>query len=108
MANKDTTTDLDAVISALQQDLSSIPADEAFAIIDSWQQQLQGTDLAEGLGELQSALIGGTSSKGVPLSDILTGLGEDTAEAAVNANSDIAVKVQQLAELLSRAGRSLK
>lgn len=107
MTDPDTTTDLDAAISALQQDLATIPADEAFAIIDHWQQQLQG-DLAEDLGELKSALIGGTSSKGVPLSDILTDLGEDTAEAAANANSDVTVKIQQLAELLSRAGRSLK
>ena len=99
---------LNSTIAALQQGLTSIPADQAVAVIESWQQQLQGNDIAEDLGELKAALTAGSSSKGMSVSEILTDLGEDTSEAATSASGDVAAKVKQLGELLSQAGKSLK
>ena len=47
MADMMQTLDLNTTISVLQQDISSISMDEAMALIDSWHQQLQGTDIAQ-------------------------------------------------------------
>jgi len=104
MADSIRTIDIDTTIAALQQGLTSIPVEQAIAVIESWQQQLQGTDLAEDLGELKAALSEGDVSA---ISEILTDLGEDTSEAAAEATGDVAVKVEQLGELLSQAGQSL-
>ncbi len=98
------TIDVDTTIAALQQGLTVIPVEQAIAVIESWQQQLQGTDLAEDLGDLKAALSQGDVSS---ISQILTDLGEDTSEAAAEATGDVAVKVEQLGELLSQAGQSL-
>lgn len=108
MADVAQTANLDATIAALKQGLTAIPADQAIAVIDSWQQQLQGMDLAEDLGELKTALTGGTTSKGMSLAEILADIGEDTTEAAGSATGDVAAKVKQLGELLSQAASSLK
>lgn len=97
---------LNSTISALQQGLASIPADQAIDDSDSWQQQLQGNDIAEDLGELKTALTNGSSSKGMTVAEILTDLGEDTSEAATSADGEVAAKVKQLG-LLSQAGKSL-
>ena len=100
--------DFDTTIAALQQDLTTIPTADAIALIESWQQQLQGNDIAEDLGELKQALISGTSGKGESIGAIMTDLGEDTAELAANASGDVAAKARQLAELLQRTGKSLQ
>ncbi|MER3434452.1 MAG: hypothetical protein C4288_13755 [Leptolyngbya sp. ERB_1_1] len=104
MADSIRAIDVDTTIAALQQGLTSIPVEQAIAVIESWQQQLQGTDLAEDLGDLKAALSEGDVSA---ISEILTDLGEDTSEAAAEATGDVAVKVEQLGELLSQAGQSL-
>lgn len=104
MADSIRTIDVDTTIAALQQGLTSIPVEQAIAVIESWQQQLQGTDLAEDLGDLKAALSKGDASS---ISQILSDLGEDTSEAAADATGDVAVKVEQLGELLTQAGRSL-
>jgi hypothetical protein len=104
MADSIRTIDVDTTIAALQQGLTSIPVEQAIAVIESWQQQLQGTDLAEDLGDLKAALSQGDVSS---ISQILTDLGEDTSEAAADATGDTAVKVEQLGDLLSQAGQSL-
>ncbi|BAU09810.1 hypothetical protein LEP3755_02850 [Leptolyngbya sp. NIES-3755] len=104
MADSVRTIDVDTTIAALQQGLTSIPVEQAIAVIESWQQQLQGTDLAEDLGDLKAALQQGDASM---ISQILIDLGEDTSEAAADATGDVAVKVEQLGELLSQAGESL-
>jgi hypothetical protein len=98
-------SELDATISALQQGLTAIPADQAVAVISSWQQKLQGTDLAEDLGELKTALSNGGT--GASIGQILTDLGEDTTETASGASGEIAQKLQQLGSLLKQAGGSL-
>jgi len=97
--------DLDSTIAALQQGLTSIPPDQALSVIDTWQQRLQGTDLAEDLGQLKDALANGGSSGA--LSSLLSDLGEDTGEVAANVPAEIATKLQQLSQLLQQAGRSL-
>jgi hypothetical protein len=99
--------DIDTTIAALQQGLTAIPTDRAIAVIESWQQQLQGNDLADDLGELKTALTSGTTSKGMSLSEILADIGADTTEAAEGADPSAAAKVKQLGELLSQAASSL-
>ncbi|AHJ29319.1 hypothetical protein PN465_05050 [Nodularia spumigena CS-584] len=105
MADAIQNVDIDSTISALQRDLTSIPTDQAVAIINNWQQELSGTDLAEDLGELKEALLSGDTSS---IAEILVDLGEDTQNAAANATGDVATKVQRLGELLSQAGNSLQ
>jgi hypothetical protein len=100
--------DLDTTIAALQQGLTSIPPEQAVAVIEGWQQQLQGNDLAEDLGELKAALTSGQTSKGMSLAEILTDIGQDTTEASASADPSAAAKVKQLGELLSQAASSLK
>lgn len=97
--------DLDATIAALQQGVTSIPVDEAIAIIETWQSQLQGHDLAEDLGELKAALQSGGSGS---ISDLLIDIGEDTMETSSGAPSDSSSKIQQLGQILYQAGQSIK
>jgi hypothetical protein len=104
MADSTRTIDIDTTIAALQQGLTVIPVNEAIAVIESWRQQLQGTDLAEDLGELKQALEEGDTDL---LSQLLVDIGEDTSESAASATGDTALKVEQLGELLSQAGQSL-
>ena len=104
MADTTRTVDIDSTIAALQQGLTSVPIEQAIAVIESWQQQLQGTDIAEDLGDLKQALQSGDTTA---IAQIMSDLGEDTSESAASATGDIAVKVEQLGELLSQAGQSL-
>jgi hypothetical protein len=99
------TMDLDATIAALQQGVTSIPLDEAVAIIEAWQSQLQGHDLAEDLGELKAALQNGNSGQ---ISELLIDIGEDTSGSSSAAPSDITSKLQQLGQLLYQAGHAIK
>lgn len=92
--------DLDRTISALQEDLTALPMNDAMAIIESWQQQLQGNDIAEDLGELKQAIQSGDTDS---IINILSDLGEDTNAMAAELPGDIADKVQRLGALLSQA-----
>ncbi|MBW4557778.1 MAG: hypothetical protein KME59_17940 [Trichormus sp. ATA11-4-KO1] len=105
MADAIQNVDIDSTISALQGDLMSIPTDQALAVINGWQQQLSGTDIAEDLGELKKAIA---SRDTATISEILVDLGQDTRDASANASGNVATKVQRLGELLSQAGNSLK
>lgn len=104
MADMMQTLDLDTTIAVLQQGVTPISIDEAMAIIDSWHQQLQGTDINQNLNELKQALIGGNT---VAIAKLLVDLGEKTSAAAATANEDVATQVQKLANLLLQAGNSL-
>ncbi|CEJ48064.1 hypothetical protein [Umezakia ovalisporum] len=104
MADAIQNVDIDSTISALQRDLTSIPTDQAIAIINTWQQQLSGTDFAEDLGELKEAILSGDTES---IADILADLGQDTQSAAANATGDVAGKVLQLGETLCQASSSL-
>lgn len=105
MADATQNIDIDSTISALQKDLTSIPSDQVMAIINTWQQQLSGTDLAEDLGELKEAIASGDTAS---IAEILVDLGEDTQNAGANATGDVANKVQRLGDMLAQAGNSLQ
>lgn len=107
MASKKQTADLDKTISILQEDLTSVPAEEAIAIIESWQKQLAGTDIAEELDELKSILADGGDDSEM-LGSLLADLGEDTIAMADSddINEDVATKIEQLGELLSQMSDS--
>ena len=91
MADMTQTVDLDSTIAALQSGITSLPPEAAISTIESWQSQLQGTEIA------------GSSSIGEVLSD----LGAQTSSAAGTATGDAMSKLQQLGQLLSQAGSSL-
>lgn len=106
MADMTQTVDLDSTIAALQSGITSLPPEAAISAIESWQSQLQGTEIAETLGELKMALDGGSSSS-TPISEILSDLGSQTTAAAGTVTGDAMSKLQQLGQLLSQAGSSL-
>jgi hypothetical protein len=101
MVNPIQSVNLETTIAALQQDLSKIQKNDALAIIDAWQQKLEGNDIAEDLGELKQAI---QSRDTAAISRILIDLGEDTRGAAADLPADVAAKVQQLGSLLQQAG----
>ncbi len=105
MADMTQTVDLDSTIAALQSGLTSIPPEAAISNIEAWQQQLQGTKIAETLGELKMALDNGTG--GSSIGQILTDLGSQTAAAAGSASGGQASKLEQLGQLLTQAGSSI-
>ncbi len=107
MADMTQTVDLDSTIAALQSGITSLPPEAAISAIESWQSQLQGTEIAETLGELKMALDGSSTSNS-SISEILSDLGTQTASAGGTASGDAASKLQQLGQLLSQAGSSLK
>ncbi len=105
MADMTQTVDLDSTIAALKSGITSLPPEAAIGAIESWQSELQGTEIAETLGELKMALDGGAGSSS--LGEILSDLGAQTAAAAGTASGDTMSKLQQLSQLLSQAGSSL-
>ncbi|MCY7276080.1 MAG: hypothetical protein LH702_20655 [Phormidesmis sp. CAN_BIN44] len=106
MADMTKTVDLDSTIAALQGGITSLPPEAAVSAIESWQSQLQGTEIAETLGELKMALEGsGTGSSS--LGEILSDLGSQTTTSAGTATGGAMSKLQQLGQLLSKAGSSL-
>ncbi|MCY7273191.1 MAG: hypothetical protein LH702_05465 [Phormidesmis sp. CAN_BIN44] len=106
MADMTKTVDLDSTIAALQGGITSLPPEAAVSAIESWQSQLQGTEIAETLSELKMALEGsGTGSSSI--GEILSDLGSQTTTSAGTATGDAMSKLQQLGQLLSKAGSSL-
>ena len=91
--------DIDKTIAALEQDPNSVPPEEAIALIEGWQQELEGNDIGADLGELKQALQQNDTAK---INLILSDLSEDTLEAAVDLPGDISTKVQQIGMLLSQ------
>ncbi|HEY9845208.1 MAG TPA: hypothetical protein V6D03_03335 [Candidatus Caenarcaniphilales bacterium] len=98
--------DLDSTISALQGGLTSVPPEAAISNIESWQQQLQGTEIASALEQLKTALTSGNAS-GQSVGQLLAQLGKQTADSASGASGDAANKLQQLGQILTQAGSSL-
>lgn len=90
----------------MQQGLTAISVEDAYQIIEGWQQQLQGNDISEDLGQLKQAIMNGDTPA---IKKILTDLGEDTREAASGAtDTNASSKVRQIGELLSQAANSLQ
>lgn len=115
MANVDL-ANIDTTIAALEQGITAIPIEQAIAVIESWQQQLQGFEIADDLGKLKDALRKQKSANAIPkvlplgqIANLLVDLGEDTAEElAIETTEDVAAKIRQLASLLTQAGNALK
>lgn len=106
MADSTQTVDLDSTIAALQGGITSLPPEAAVGAIESWQSQLQGTEIAETLGQLKMALEGsGTGSYSI--GGLLSDLGSQTTTSAGTVTGDAMSKLQQLGQLLSQAGSSL-
>lgn len=106
MANVDL-ANIDTTIAALEQGITAIPIEQAIAVLESWQQQLQGFEIADDLGELKDALRKQKSANAI--ANLLVDLGEDTAEElAIETTEDVTAKIRQLASLLTQAGNALK
>jgi hypothetical protein len=100
----DPNTDLDSTIAALQGELVALPPETALGAIDHWQQQLQGTEFANLLGDLKGALTGVNYAS---IAQILTTLGSQTTASASGVNGPLADKLLILGQLLAQAGISL-
>lgn len=106
------TSDLDATIDALHGGIMAISPSAAVSTIDGWQAQLQSANqpelqaIANDLGELKRQLTSGDLN-GRAIGQLLTRLAERTSAAAGSADGAKQGKLQQLAQLLSKAGRSL-
>jgi hypothetical protein len=98
MAQSTQPVDLDKTIEALQQE-PSMSADEAIAVINSWQQQLQGEDIAADLDELKQAIQSGDRDD---IAAVLGDLSDYTSEIAVDLPAEVSGKVQQIGLLLSQ------
>ena len=99
--------DLDMTIALLEQDLSTIALEDVNAVLESWQQQLQGLEIANDLGELQDALRKQKSADAI--ANLLIELGGDTtSELLIETSEETAAKVRQLADLLRQAGQNLR
>lgn len=100
-------TDLDTTIHLLQQDPASASPAVAVALIERWEQQLQGSDIFENLTELKQAILASNTTE---ISKILSELGHKTSAAAADAHeqasADTIAKIQQIGELLSQAGHA--
>lgn len=106
MADRTQTVDVDSTIALLQGDLTAIPPEVAISTIEAWQQQLQGTEIAETLGELKLALDNGTG--GSSMGDLLTDLGSQTSTAASSAPENQVSRLQRLGQLLTQAGGAIQ
>jgi hypothetical protein len=98
MAPSTQQVDLDKTIEALQQE-PSMSADEAIAVINSWQQQLQGEDIAADLDELKQAIQSGDRDD---IAAMLEDLSDYTSEIAADLPAEVSGKVQEIGLLLSQ------
>ena len=103
MADKTQTVDLDSTIALLQGQLSTIDPEDAIQVIEAWQKQLKGTDIAETLGELKLAIDGGIRSG--EISSIMRDLGTQTNLTAGSQSGEVSSKLEQLAQILSQVGK---
>lgn len=99
--------DLDTTLAALQHDLKSLPSEEALAILNAWHDQFKGTDLDDDLKQVKEAITK-DGRTGVSLGHALINLGATTAAIAADTDDETAVKLQQIAALLSEAGNAIE
>lgn len=103
------TTQLDQTISALEGGLTSVPPATAVSVIESFEQQVQSlgaSEIASNLSSLKQLLTSGNAT-GPDIGQALTQLGSQTTSAASGADADVSSKLQQLGQLLTKAGESL-
>jgi hypothetical protein len=97
--------DLDSTIAALQGGLNALPPEVAIPAIESWQQQLTGTEIANLLGALKTALSGAPTNQSIGA--LLSELGVQASSAGGAISGPEATKLEELGQLLTQAGNSL-
>ena len=104
--------DLGATIEALQGDVTSMDPGAAVDNINAWQAELEASGdealqgIASDLGELKNQLSQ-MPPNGSEVGATMTRLGEQTTQAAANADAGVAEQLNQLGSLLSDAGAQL-
>lgn len=103
---------VESLIELLESDdLSELDSEEAIASIDEWYAMLHKSEdetqkeIANSLKQLKQALSG--KGKGTNLGELLTQLGEQTTEAAADAQRGLKGPIQRLGKLLSKTGKSI-
>ena len=98
---------IDTTIAALEAGITAIPIEQAMAVLDAWQHQLQGLAIADDLGELKDALRKEKSADAI--ANLLTSLGGDTSsELTIETSDEVAAKLKRLSSLLTQAGTQLR
>lgn len=106
--------DLDSTLSLLETpDITDVPLNRAISLIGAWEQELRQSgqenleSIADDLDALESELMN-QPMDGQAIGEIMTRLGEQTAQAAeTDAEGATAEQLQQLGNLLSQAGNQL-
>ena len=102
---------LDSLSEALENDVSSVAPDAAFALIDEWNSLVQKSKGAEfkevssGLKELQKLLQ--QDDAGHEMGELLSHLGTQTSEMAADADKGLKKPLKNLGKQLSKVGMSL-
>ena len=98
---------IDTTIAALEAGITTIPIEQAMAVLDAWQHQLRGLAIADDLGELKDALRKEKSADAI--ANLLTSLGGDTSsELTIETSDEVSAKLRQLSSLLTQAGAELR
>lgn len=102
---------LDGLSEALDNDVSSVAPDTAFALIDEWHsllQKVKGAELKEvasGLKELKKLLQ--KDDAGHEVGELLSHLGTQTSEMAADSDKGFKKSLRHLGKQLSKIGMSL-
>ncbi len=103
---------VDETISALQGDITSLAPNMAISNIEGWQQRLQNADfdgaseIESGLGDLMDALQQ-QPIDGQRVGELLSQLGNQTTQAAAQAEAGASEQLNQLGNILTTAGQQL-
>jgi hypothetical protein len=108
MADTTETADFDSTINILRQDLNRVDLALVIAMIDRWEDQLQGTNLFAALSELKQSLLSGNE---IEIAKLLNSLGQETmtvAKSGEDLPTAVAAKIEEIGTLLLQAGNALK
>ncbi|WP_341528257.1 hypothetical protein WKK05_02590 [Nostoc sp. UHCC 0302] len=103
---------LESLKSALEGDLTVVPSDAALSLVEEWYELLHKAkepelkEVATHLRQLKQ-LIKSNKATGHEISEVLTEIGEQTANFAADANKEIKTPIRQLGKQLTKAGNSL-
>lgn len=103
------TSDLDATLNLLQQDLTKADPAVAIALIERWETQLQDTDIFAKLSELKQVILEGRSTA---IAQLLDELGQATSASVAHihdhGSANVELRIDQLGQALSQASQSLR
>lgn len=106
------TQELDSLVELLDDDLTNVDTDDAFSAIDEWHNTLNKAkepefkELASGLKELKQLLKGGKAT-GHEIGELLSDIGNQTAEIASDSDRGLKTSIQKVGKQLSKAGQTL-